>query len=316
MRRFVPLSVLLCLLVWSGPADAERSRLTKEDRVASFLGHEPEPAAPASDCAEDAEGDVISLSEEMDTVDVPEGDLVRWCAAYAEGLTLRMAMAAPTDPGDDPRWLGVTVAVWFIDVTGDEEAEFQVEYGYAMGGLAAQVYGPGGGFEPRCEVPARYRRGELVTGEISRTCLGGRTELNIAAGFLFDTDPESEERVVTLDESSEQLRIAGEPTPPGSANREMRRIAGPDRFATAVALSQEAYPDGALKVYLIRADHFADMPASAALTGEGPLLPVPSCGPLPAVILEELRRLAPMEVIAVGGADAICEDVVLQAGAA
>ena len=316
MRRSVPLLAVLLLLAWVGPADAGRSRMSKEDRVAAFLGHEPEHAAPASDCEDDPEGDVIDLAGEMDTVDVPEGDLVSWCASFGDALTLRMRMAEPTDPGEDPRWLGATIAVWFIDVTGDEEAEFQVEYGYGMGGLGVQVYGPEGSIEPRCEVPALYRRGELVTGAISRTCMGGQTELSVAAGFLFDTDPEAEERPVTLDESDSRLRVAGEPAPPGTSNREMRRISGPDRFATAAALSREAYPDGALKVYLIRADHFADTPASASLTGEGPLLPVPRCGPLPAVILEELRRLAPMEVVAIGGADAICEDVVLQAAAA
>lgn len=316
MRRSVLLVMLLSLLVWSGPADAERQSLSKRDQVARFLGHEPEEVAPSSACAEDAEGDTIALTEEMDNADVPEGDIVNWCGSYGESLTLRLRAASPTDPADDARWLGATVVIWWIDVTGDRDPEFQVEYGYGSGSLGVQVYGPEESFEPRCEVSALYRRGELVTGPISRACLGGRTDLAITAGMLFDTDPESEERIVSLDETEDELHVAGEPAPPGTANREMRRLSGVDRFATAAALSREAYPNGALVAYLVRADHFADTPASAGLTTKGPLLPVPSCGPIPAVILEELRRLAPMEVVAVGGADAICEDVVLEAAAA
>ncbi len=94
--------------------------------------------------------------------------------------------------------------------------------------------------------------------------------------------------------------------------RDLGRIAGSDRFATAVAISQEAFPDGARAVYLARADAFADALAGASLANNGPILLVPQCGTVPGSVIAEVNRLQPLKVQALGGPGAVCDAVIQQ----
>lgn len=93
------------------------------------------------------------------------------------------------------------------------------------------------------------------------------------------------------------------------------RVAGATRVETAVAVAQRAFPDGAAAAYLARADDFADALAAGALR-DGPVLLVPSCGALPDVVAAELARLAPDEVLALGGPAAVCDELLAQAATA
>lgn len=94
--------------------------------------------------------------------------------------------------------------------------------------------------------------------------------------------------------------------------RDLRRLAGDNRYTTAVAISQEAFPNSASAVYLARADSFADALAGASLTDRGPILLVPQCGTVPPAVLAEADRLDPIEVVALGGPGAICDEVLQQ----
>lgn len=78
------------------------------------------------------------------------------------------------------------------------------------------------------------------------------------------------------------------------------RVAGPDRYTTAVAISKHQFPAGAKSVYLVRHDAYADA-ISAGMVGDGPILLVPGSGQVPSSVLAEVRRLAPSTVYAVGG---------------
>jgi hypothetical protein len=90
------------------------------------------------------------------------------------------------------------------------------------------------------------------------------------------------------------------------------RLAGPTRVETAVAISQRVFPDGADVAYLARADDQADAVAAGSLS-DGPVLLVPGCGDLPSAAADELRRLQPHEVVALGGPGAVCDAVLQQA---
>jgi hypothetical protein len=90
------------------------------------------------------------------------------------------------------------------------------------------------------------------------------------------------------------------------------RVFGPDRIATSVAISQYEFPSGSEEAYLARSDAFADAVAAGPLS-RGPVLLVPQCGELPAVVTAELRRLDPDRVVALGGPSAICDDILQQA---
>lgn len=101
-------------------------------------------------------------------------------------------------------------------------------------------------------------------------------------------------------------------------DRPTDRLAGAERIATAIAIANRSFPDGADEAYLARADEFADAVAGGALT-RGPILLVPTCGDVPGSVAAELVRLGPGRVAALGGTAAVCDallaDVAADAGA-
>jgi hypothetical protein len=93
------------------------------------------------------------------------------------------------------------------------------------------------------------------------------------------------------------------------------RLAGDTRFGTAVKVSRATFPQGADTVYVARATApLVDALAGGALT-DGPVLLVPGSGEVPPAVLAEVERLAPTSVMALGGTDAVADEV-LQAAAA
>lgn len=88
------------------------------------------------------------------------------------------------------------------------------------------------------------------------------------------------------------------------------RLAGEDRFATAAAVSRHRFPDGAALVYAAAADLSSD--ALVAAFVDGPTLLVPACGPVPEVVIDEIRRLGQPPVTVVGGTAAVDEAVAVQ----
>lgn len=95
-------------------------------------------------------------------------------------------------------------------------------------------------------------------------------------------------------------------------NASVKRLSGPTRYDTAVAISKDTYPNtkGGV-VYVATAMDFPDALAAApaAAVQKAPLLLVPASGGLPAVVSSELQRLQPSKVVIVGGTGAIGEDV-------
>lgn len=94
----------------------------------------------------------------------------------------------------------------------------------------------------------------------------------------------------------------------------VERVAGGDRYETAVALSRLSHAANSVAtVYLATGADFPDGLATGPVAGrEGsPLLLVPRAG-LPAVVAEELRRLDPSTVVVIGGAGAVSDELVAQ----
>jgi minor extracellular protease Epr len=90
-----------------------------------------------------------------------------------------------------------------------------------------------------------------------------------------------------------------------------RRLAGPDRYATAVAVALDTFPSGASTVYLARGDTFSpDALVAGPLAGLGnaPILLTPQCALSPTTS-QALDRLATRTVVVLGGPGAVCEDV-------
>lgn len=102
-----------------------------------------------------------------------------------------------------------------------------------------------------------------------------------------------------------------------AATARTSRESGPDRYATAAAVARRTHPNGATTVWLATGIGFADALAAGpvAAAEEAPVL-LTSPTSLPAVARDELRRLAPDEVVVVGGTTAVSERVAEQAASA
>ncbi|MGX5681428.1 cell wall-binding repeat-containing protein [Schumannella luteola] len=103
--------------------------------------------------------------------------------------------------------------------------------------------------------------------------------------------------------------IAGAVTPfaPGTI-----RLAGSDRYATAVKISQR-YVAGVSKVYIATGTNYPDaLSAASVAAAEGvPLLLVLPTS-IPAVVWTELTRLSPDQIVVAGGPTTVADSVVAQ----
>lgn len=106
-----------------------------------------------------------------------------------------------------------------------------------------------------------------------------------------------------------QLVVAGAPV--SGAESSVERLAGGNRFATAVAVSRAQYPDGAPLAFIATGANYADaLSISAAASGVGPVLLVER-DRLPTETADELSRLSPFGIIVVGGTAAISEQTMI-----
>jgi secreted trypsin-like serine protease len=107
----------------------------------------------------------------------------------------------------------------------------------------------------------------------------------------------------------------------GFTDGEVRRIAGTNRYETAVLLSQEAFPDGlggALPVFIASGETFADALSAAAAAATSPAVPLllVQSNALPDVTAAEIERLNPRDAAVFGGTGAISDAVIAATGLA
>jgi putative cell wall-binding protein len=108
--------------------------------------------------------------------------------------------------------------------------------------------------------------------------------------------------------------IAGQPDPlppVGGEDDPVRRLSGPDRIDTAIAVSQEMFDDGdADTVVVSRRQEYPDAlaggPLAAALNG--PIL-ITQDHELTERVADEIERLDPREIIILGGTNAVHQEV-------
>jgi putative cell wall-binding protein len=88
------------------------------------------------------------------------------------------------------------------------------------------------------------------------------------------------------------------------------RIAGSDRYDTAVKISQAGFPATANIVFIATGAGFADALSAAPVAAKlgGPLLLTPA-GSLPSSVKSEIQRLAPQKIVIVGGPAAVSTSV-------
>ena len=113
------------------------------------------------------------------------------------------------------------------------------------------------------------------------------------------------------DPDEEEAAVA--PAPPRADG--VTRLAGPDRFSTAVAVSRASFPSTANDVFLVTGTNWPDALSAgpAAASVDAPVLPVLRDA-VPAVVADELQRLQPRRLWVVGGPGAVSDDLLRQLG--
>ena len=90
----------------------------------------------------------------------------------------------------------------------------------------------------------------------------------------------------------------------------VERLAGSDRYATAAAISQDTFPSGADRVLVASGRAFPDALSGvpAAASQHAPILLVEPDA-LPGATRQEIQRLAPNEIVILGGTSAVSDQV-------
>ncbi|SES42880.1 Putative cell wall-binding protein [Pedococcus cremeus] len=92
------------------------------------------------------------------------------------------------------------------------------------------------------------------------------------------------------------------------------RLAGPDRYATAVAISKKHFAGPVDRVVVASGQDFPDALGAGPFAAHFgvPLLLVPKDGSLPSSVATELSRLKPSSIEVVGGTGAVSDDMLAQ----
>lgn len=151
----------------------------------------------------------------------------------------------------------------------------------------------------------------------------GQTTVRVPVRVLDDREPEGTETVLVTVEprptyqvgkpSTAVVSIADDERPPVEVTM---RLSGRDRFATAVAISRDLFPEGGAKaVVLARGDDYADALAGTPLAVDrgGPTLLTMSDRLHPATAEELERILAPGGTVYVVGGEAAIKPAVVRA---
>jgi len=311
-------------------AAARSAALDALDRASE--GAATTAALRAVEAFTDPDGDTVLVRVEADgtatdggPVDAPEADLTAYAVDYgATETTFSAQVAQPVPIQGDQGWLeGRNSVSW--TVSSDQRTPVGVATLTAVGGVAAAVFARVEGDQVLfCDGAGGQdmATGALVAARFPSGCVGGTAPIFTAASTAFQVGPldgETVELVVDVapDAGTDGPAVFDGPIAPDSDTgvRVAHRLAGADRLGTSVEISAYRNPSGAPVAYLATAAVFADALAAGSLPG-GPTLLVPPCGPLPLDVRDELERLRPAAVIALGGIEALCKDVLDAAQAA
>jgi putative cell wall-binding protein len=272
----------------------------------------------------DPAGDTFYIDEEGTEIpaEFPPADIREFCVGYGEGLDLTLRMEEPRDPAEDPNWGGedrrsLTSAFWFLD--GGGGFKHVAVYALDGDGPVVDIVELGGGEDGedvvRCEGEAGFADGALTAffPDVS-VCIGTPDQIAVATVMAYDSDPDDPDARVFLDEGEHIARIGRASTPTA---RTTHRLSGDSRVESAIAVSRFRFSSSTETVYLSRSDDFPDALAAGSLGAapgtRGPILLVPACGRLPFAVADEIARIDPISVTALGGQTAVCSEVLREA---
>lgn len=299
-------------------AAATTSNLERALRHApSGGGAEARNLDPATDCFDDRDGDVAIDSTGADDqmpIDEEHADIRRHCINFGPTIALTVTVDAPTDPMTDEAWLDATFVAWFVDTDGDDDGDYFAEISLtsdasAFVGTISELQDNADATVTCSNLTANATSTGYSISGIDESCFGNPARLWTSPAIFYDYDGADADDRVAFDNSPDDDNFDG-PVDQDVIATPTSRYAGATRGETSIAISQAQFPNGANIVYLARDGQpdgiFADAVAGGTLT-DGPILLVPSCGGVPQSILDEIARLNPTQVIALGGPVAICD---------
>lgn len=278
--------------------------------------HRAAASEPGNTCFDDPEGDTYRYGSPPQQRDEPRADILEHCVYFGPTLSLALDLERQTNPLSDPNWNGATFAAWFIDINDDRKGDFFVAFHLdedrELIGEVKDIRRAGE--EPvSCVGTATYTSEAYTVSDIGTACIGGAKAVRVSPAMWYDTAPsEGSSGAAYYDiapdgqDPNNPSRFPGPVR--GGEERPADRLGGEDRIGTAVFISQFQFPEGPVEVlYLARSDVFIDAITGGILEG-GPILLVPPCGtPVPQIVKDEIARLQPKKIIALGGDQAICD---------
>ncbi len=267
---------------------------------------------PGVASAEDPGGSSIAecYTDRTDDQGDSRANITRHCVGYQQSLSLYLEVAQPTDPRTSENWQGATSIVWWIDTDNDGEGEFAVTYHLNTDGvLTADVRDNRGTTDVTVCTAAPAYTGAYHASDIPRSCIGNPASIRVSPAVNFDADPNANPNPPSDIRFDSAPGGSGFEAPASRIFRTSGRHAGATRIETAIAISQARFPSGTVPtVYIAESTLLIDAIAGGVLT-DGPILLVPRCGAAPSSVLQEVNRLNPNAVVALGGSAAVCDQM-------
>ena len=160
--------------------------------------------------------------------------------------------------------------------------------------------------------PDAVAGGTLTGGPILLTSLDGTRLPSDTVAAIAAVDPD---RVVALGSTE---AVSETLLQQAAAGRTTSRLAGPDRWSTAVEIAKAAHPGGTGRVYLARGDgaNYVDAVAAGVLADGPVLLTRGDCDWIPSVVRDYLAATDPTVIVALGGTPTLCDTVLRMAARA
>lgn len=259
--------------------------------VATGIVALPGTASAASQCFTDASGDT--------RVAQPKGDIVQYCLTVDAVMAVSVQMATPSDPSTDPYWSDPNVpagVIWALGVTGASNPPYAVAIDSTGSGVFREE--ADGSFTPLCAASSSYN-GTRVQVTFPAQCIGSPAQAWVGTISILDTTPDDPNSDPAQDLAPDGNTMSGpvaagsSTTPPPPPRSEpVTRLAGADRVATAVVVSQVAFTSGSAGAVVLASsanypDALVGVPLAAARTA--PVLLTPRDA-LPDNVLSEIQR--------------------------
>ncbi|MDO9395283.1 MAG: cell wall-binding repeat-containing protein, partial [Herbiconiux sp.] len=215
--------------------------------------------------------------------------------------------------------LGLDEAIWYTTIETDEVVRIAADYEAPGLGLDTNFVPPpvrayvG---EPLGPVVVSDRGSGAVTGTIGGALPAGMSVDPTRPFTLIGRPNVTGTATHTVDLSNVyynglEARVQYERSIVVRAAPGAERLAGADRYETAVAASRARFPSTARRVYVVSGEKFADALSAGpvAIAAGAPLLLTPATT-LPASVEAEIKRLQPTEIIVAGGSASVSQEVI------